>query len=442
MRMCPFPGAGWAVALCTLLPLASIPTRAQTPAAAPTATAAPAPADARLLNAARAAEPAVIRTLEQLVQIESGSQHLEGLNRIADLLQQRLQSLGGRTERLVATKAPGGPIVKASFEGTGQRRYLLIAHMDTVYPAGTLAAQPMRREGNRLYGPGIADDKGGMAVILHTLALLKEAGWQDYQRLTVLFNPDEEIGSAGSGELIASLADEHELVLSFEPTAAKDVVKQEALLLGAAGVGAVELQVRGRASHAGAAPDLGRNALIELSHQLLQTRDIAKAIPGAQLNWTTAKAGEVRNQIPESASAGADVRLTTPEAADKLRAALQQQFSAGPKLVPDTQASFQFNVNRPPYKASEAARTLALHARTIYTELDGRPLGLVPMTGGGTDAGFASRSGKAVVLESFGLAGFGYHARDEYIEIDSIVPRLYLAARLLMDVSAGKVPLK
>lgn len=430
-------GAGLAVALCAVFaPLQAA--RAQTAA---TAAAVPArAADAALLAAARAAEPAVIRSLEEMVAIESGSQNVEGLNRLADYLQQRLQALGGRVERSPSAKAPGGPIVQASFEGSGARRVLLIAHMDTVYPAGTLATQPLRRDGNRLYGPGIADDKGGIAVILHTLALLKDAGWRDYARITVLFNPDEEIGSQGSGELIAALADEHELVLSFEPTAAKSLIKQEALLLGAAGVGVAELQVKGRASHAGAAPELGRNALVELSHQILQTRDIAKGIPGAQLNWTNAQASQVRNQIPETATAFADVRLTAPEAADRLREALNQQLAH--KLVPDTEATLRLSVNRPPFRANEAARALALHARSIYAELDGRPLALIPMTGGGTDAGFASRSGKAVVLESFGLAGFGYHARDEFIEIDSIVPRLYLASRLLMDVASGKAPLR
>ncbi len=429
-------GAGLALALCaTFAPV--LPARAQTtaPAAAPARA-----ADATLLAAARAAEPAVIRSLEAMVAIESGSQNVEGLNRLADYLQQRLQALGGRVERSASAKAPGGPLLQARFEGSGTRRVLLIAHMDTVYPAGTLAAQPLRRDGNRLYGLGIADDKGGIAVILHTLALLKEAGWRDYARLTVLFNPDEEIGSQGSGDLIATLADEHELVLSFEPTAAKTVLKQEALLLGAAGVGVAELQVKGRAAHAGAAPQLGRNALVELSHQIVQTRDIAKDIPGAQLNWTNAQANQVRNQIPETATAFADVRLTAPEAADKLREALNRQLAN--KLVPDTEATLRLSVNRPPFRANEAARALALHARSIYAELDGRPLALIPMTGGGTDAGFASRSGKAVVLESFGLAGFGYHAREEFIEIDSIVPRLYLASRLLMDVGAGRVPLK
>lgn len=420
--------AGLAVACSVLTASLSLPARAQQ-------------ADAALLAASRAAEPAVIKTLEDLVNIESGSAQLDGLNRLADYAEQRLKALGGSTERLKATSGPGGPIVKATFNGSGQRRILLIAHMDTVYQPGILKTQPVRRDGNKLYGPGIADDKGGIAVILHALALLRDAGWKDHQRVTVLLNSDEEIGSIGSGELIAATADEHDVVLSFEPNAAKAVVKDESLLLGASGTATAVMDVKGRASHAGAAPTLGRNALIELSHQLLQTRDIAAGIPGTQLNWTTAKAGEVRNQIPESATATADVRLTVGDGAQKLQAALNEKVASN-RLVPDTQTTVTVTVGRPPFVATDAGKALAAHARSIYAELDGRRLALVPTTGGATDAAFAGRSGKAVVVESFGLAGFGYHGRDEYIEIDSIVPRLYLAARLMMDIGSGKAPLR
>ena len=150
-----------------------------------------------------------------------------------------------------------------------------------------------------------------------------------------------------------------------------------------------------------------------------------------------AKAGEVRNQIPERAQATGDVRVTVSGGAEKLQTALQDKVNAN-RLVPDTQTTVTMDIGRPPFVAGEPARALARHAQAIYAELDGRGLELVGGTGGATDAGFAGRSGKAVVLESFGLAGFGYHARDEYIEIDSIVPRLYLTTRLLMDIGAGR----
>ena len=389
--------------------------------------------DDAVFKAAQAAQPAVIETLQKLVLIESGSANLPGLAKVADYAQSRLTALGAQTERIKASDSER-VMVKGVFKGKGRLKAMLMAHMDTVYPDGILASQPYKLDGNRLYGPGIADDKGGIAVILHALGVLKSLGWSDYATVTVLFNPDEEIGSGGSGALIQALAAEHDVVLSYEPTAAKSMAKVEGVLLAAAGTATATMEVKGRASHAGAAPDEGRNALIELSHQMLATQDIAKNIPGAQLNWTYAQGGSVRNQIPAQAMATADVRLLKPDAAEKLQAALVAKTQESHR-VPDTHVHVSLEVGRPPYVAGERGMALAQRARAIYAELDGRPLFFHPVTGGGTDAGFASGSGKAAVLESLGLAGWGFHAKDEYIEIDSIVPRLYLTSRLLQELA-------
>jgi glutamate carboxypeptidase len=389
--------------------------------------------DEKLFAAAQAAQPAVIDTLKELVMMESGSANLGGISRVADFAEARLKSLGARTERIKAADSER-VMVKGVFTGTGKLTALLIAHMDTVYADGILTTEPYRLDGNRLYGPGIADDKGGIAVVLHSLALLNQVAWRDYATITVLFNADEEIGSASSGETLAALGAEHDVVLSYEPSPAKAMAKVEAVLLGAAGTATATIEVKGRAAHAGAAPEQGRNALIELSYQLLATQDIGKDIPGAQLNWTYSQGGLVRNQIPERAHAFADVRLLQPGAAEKLRAALEAKIKEG-KRVPDTEVTVRLDMGRPPYLAGERGLALAKRAQAIYAELDGLKLQFIPSTGGGTDAGFAGRSGKPAVLESLGLAGWGYHAKNEYIEIDSIVPRIYLTSRILQDLA-------
>lgn len=388
--------------------------------------------DATLLEAARAAQPKLIESLKEMVSIESGSRNAAGLAQMAAYAEKRLAALGATTER-VKPKSGDSPIVKGTLTGNGKARIMLIAHMDTIYPPNTLATQPIRQDGNKLYGPGIADDKGGIAVILHALEILQASGWRDYARITVLLNADEEIGSDGSGELIAALGEQHDVVLSCEPTAAKAVVKAEALLLGASGTASATMEVKGRAAHAGAAPEHGRNALLELAHQLQQTRDIAKSVPGTQLNWTGAQAGVVRNQIPEVAVATADVRTTVKDGPQQLKAALERKVAES-RLIPDTHTTVSMEVGRPPFVVNDKGRALAKRAQQIYAELDGRPLALAEGTGGGTDAGYAALSGKPAVVESFGLAGFGYHARDEYIEIDSIVPRLYLMTRMLQEI--------
>jgi glutamate carboxypeptidase len=321
------------------------------------ATTALAAADEKLKAAAEQEKAPLIETLHDMVMIESGSGDVAGLAKMADFTEPRLKALGAATTRQKTTAGAGADIVIGTFEGTGTRKLMLIAHMDTVYQRGILATEPYHVDGTRIYGPGIADDKGGIAVVLHALKILKDTGWRDYASLTVSFNPDEEVGPIGSGEFISQLADQHDVVLSCEPTVASPAAQNEGLLLGASGTATARIEVKGRASHAGAAPDLGRNALIELAHQLLKTRDVAKSIPGTQLNWTTAQAGTVRNQIPEKAEAGGDVRLTIPDGIAKLQAALDKKLKN--KLVPDTETTVTLAAGRPPFVASDRGRALA-----------------------------------------------------------------------------------
>ncbi len=389
--------------------------------------------DAQLRSAAMAQQPAVIETLRDLVTVESGSTDHEGVGKLMAYLDKRLSALDAKVER-VASAAGGPDLVRGTFSGNGKLKVMLIAHADTVYDRGILEKEPFQQKGNLLYGPGIADDKGGIAVILHSLALLKARGWNDYATVTVLFNPDEEIGSPGSGETIAKLADEHDVVLSFEPSPAKAVIESEGVLLSAAGTSQVRMTVQGLSAHAGAAPEQGRNALVELAHQIIQTKDVATGVPGAQFNWTTANAGTARNQIPERAEVGGDARVTQADSNANLLAALQAKVKES-HAVPDTTTTVTLEPLRPIYVAGERGRELADLAQEIYAELDGRTLLMHPTTNGGTDAGFAGRSGHAAVLEGLGLAGWGYHARNEYIEIDSIPPRLYLASRMLIELA-------
>lgn len=385
----------------------------------------------------------LLDTLKDLVSIESGSGDREGLDRIANLIAGRLQALGGEvqtiepdpadTYRMVDTPKQIGKMVLARFNGTGTKKILLIAHMDTVYLRGMLAQQPYRVDGNRAYGLAISDDKQGIAVILHTLAILKAMNFRDYGLITVLINADEEVSSAGSRNMITRLGGEHDAVFSCEASR----VESDKLSLTTAGIAAVVLKVQGKASHAGSAPENGRNALYELAHQVLQTRDLSDRATGLKMNWTVASAGTNRNVIPAIATATADVRVLRIADYDGIEQKVKERIKQ--QLIPDTKVEMTFERRRPPLELTPAAESLAKHAQRIYAEI-GKELIIGNLAeGGGTDAAFAALKTKAPVIERFGLRGFGAHSNDaEYIEIDSIEPRLYLMTRMIMDVAQGK----
>jgi glutamate carboxypeptidase len=391
--------------------------------------------------AAREKAP-LLDTLKDLVSIESGSQDREGLDRLSALIADRLEALGGQVElvepdpadtyRMVDTPKQVGRMVLARFTGAGSRRILLIAHMDTVYHRGMLAQQPFRVDGNRAYGLAIADDKQGIALIIHALTMLKAMDFRDYGLITVLINADEEVSSPGSRAMLSRLGAEHDAVFSNEAS----LVSSDKLSLTTAGIGAVLLDVQGRASHAGSAPELGRNALYELAHQIMQMRDLSNPATGLKLNWTLASAGDNRNVIPAKASAVADVRVRRIADYDGIEQKVRERIKN--QLIPDTKVEMTFERRRPPLELTDAARALAQHAQRVYAEIGQKLVVGDVAEGGGTDAAFAALNTKAPVIERFGLRGFGSHSNNaEYVDVDSIEPRLYLLTRMIMDVSKG-----
>jgi len=391
--------------------------------------------------AAREKAP-LLDTLKDLVSIESGSQDREGLDKISALIAERLKALGGQVEfiepdppdiyRMVDTPKQIGRMVHARFTGTGAKKILLIAHMDTVYHRGMLAQQPFRVDGNRAFGLAIADDKQGIALIIHALTMLKAMDFRDYGLITVLINADEEVSSPGSRAMLSKLGAEHDAVFSNESS----LVASDKLSLTTAGIGAVLLNVQGRASHAGSAPEQGRNALYELAHQIMQMRDLSNEATGLKMNWTLANAGDNRNVIPAKASAVADVRVRRIADYDGIEAKVRERIQN--KLIPDTKVEMTFERRRPPLELTDAARTLAQHAQRVYAEIGHKLVVGDVAEGGGTDAAFAALKTKAPVIERFGLRGFGAHSNSaEYVDVDSIEPRLYLLTRMIMDVSKG-----
>ena len=381
----------------------------------------------------------LIDTMRQLVSIESGSRDFVGLTRIATVIADRLRDLGGEVElvepadiyHMHDTPERIGNSVLARFRGTGTIRILLLAHMDTVYLPGMLEQQSFRLDGDRAYGLGIADDKHGVAVILHALGVLEALDFDDYGLLTVLINADEEVSSAGSRSIITALGREHDAVLSCEGSSGNRV------RLRTSGIGAFNLVVRGRAAHAGGAPEAGRNALYELAHQIMQTRDLSDPETGLKMNWTVGAGGNTRNVIPAEARATADVRVQRVEDYDRIETEVRRRMEN--QLIPDTEIDLVFERRRPPLLVNQASRRLAARAQEVYRELGLTLTVDERASGGGTDAAFAALETDAPVIEGMGLQGFGAHSNQaEYVNLESIEPRLYLLTRLIMDLSLGR----
>ncbi|OXE37392.1 MAG: carboxypeptidase [Phenylobacterium zucineum] len=382
----------------------------------------------RLWTAAQAEAPKALETLKALVNIETPSREVGGMAELGDLLAGRLTDLGAQVEKIPAIAPAHGSVIVGRFTGTGQAKILLIAHMDTIYPAGSLAKRPFKIEGGRAYGPGIADDKSGVTVILHSLAALKTQGFCRYGQLTVMFNTDEEQTSVFSGKIVTDLAGKADVVMSFEPS----TVGLEIIPRAAAGNGETRVIVTGRAAHAGAEPERGRNALVEAADIVLKTRDLDDPAKGFRFNWTQMTSGTIRNQIPDQAVISADTRHMSKAVLDDKLAQLAERLKM--PLVPDTTARVDYRPGRPGYVADPPSNALIDKAVAIYNEVGGA-LTPVPAMTASSDAGYAQVSGKPVI-EGFGLPGYGYHSsEEEYVDLTRMAPRIYLTARMIMELS-------
>ena len=385
--------------------------------------------DSALLEAAQKRKEVLIKDLATLVNIDSGTDDAKGLMQVEAVLAQRLKEVGASVE-IVSAPPAAGKMVIGKLQGTGTKNIMLMIHYDTVFGIGEAAKRPFKITANKAFGPGVADAKGGALLIVYALDIARERGFKNYKTLTVLFNPDEEKSSLGSREMITKLSSEQDYVLVFEPPEA-DVVT-----VATNGIAYVHLDVKGRASHAGSAPEAGRNAAVELSNQIIQLKDLGSAAKGTTVNWTVIQAGDRVNIIPEKASATADMRMSDVGEIQRVQADADKIVQK--KLIPETEVSVKVENRRPPFSKNADSDHLAATADSIYKEL-GKSIKPVSMRYG-TDAGFAynPKTGKPIVLDGMGIVGDRIHSSDEWADLDSVVPRLYLTVRMMEAMGKGK----
>lgn len=371
-------------------------------------------------------EPFLVQ-VEEMVNVDSPTYYMPGIEKMTEIVTRMMKQLGAEVEVRAATVDQGRNVI-GIWRGSGKGKILLMAHTDTVFKEGTVAERPFRVDGNKAFGPGILDDKGGIALGLQAMSLIQKVGFDDFEQVTFLVNSDEERGSFGSRDLIRELSTSHDAAFVLEFGSPDDKVTN-----WRKGVGYFKLEVSGTSAHAGADPDKGCNALYELAHQVLQLGELGNRQKETTLNFTVIKAGDRYNIIPESAFAQADVRILYPEEFDRLET--EYKKLSQDKMLDCATVTPIVERGRPPFPPNPGTDALVAKAQQFYRDI-GLELG-VEGSGGATDGNYSASVG-TTTLDAMGPVGGGAHTPDEYIDLERLGPRIYLLARLMMDVASDK----
>jgi glutamate carboxypeptidase len=386
--------------------------------------------DARLWAEAQGAREGQVALLREVVNVDSGTGDVAGGAKVQDIVAARLQALGMTVTRVKA-EAPDLPDnLVATIEGNGKARILLIGHVDTVFGPGTVARRPFKIEGDRATGPGVSDEKGGVVEGVVALEMLHKLGFKDFKRITFLVETSEERGSPGTQALIGRLLTDADVEFNLEPGDAPDV-----LTVWRKGSATYHIDVKGRAAHAGVAPQDGRNAATELIHQIQADDVFPHSGAGLTANLTVMSAGTRANIIPEDAAAQINVRVR--DRADFDRVQRTYEANARTVQVPDTVVTVSRERAFPPLPDNPATAALADRAARIYAGL-GMTLGRGG-NGGASESALAADAG-VPALDGLGPVGGGFHSDGEYLDMRTLTPRLYLLARLIMEVGANPPP--
>jgi glutamate carboxypeptidase len=372
--------------------------------------------------------PRFLAELERLVNIDCGSYTPAGVNLVADFVADALGELGAEVERVTRDPSDGGrelgDLLIGRLDGRGPR-LLLIGHMDTVFDEGTVAQRPYRSEGGRAYGPGVSDMKGGLLAGLHAIAAQHEAG--ERPAITFVANPDEEIGSPFSSPFIRALAAEHDAALVLECARANgDIVSARK------GIADLHLTFTGRAAHAGVEPEKGRSAILAAAHQTVALHDLNGRWPSVTVNVGVIEGGTRPNVVAERCRLKVDVRAAS---ADEFEAATAEvERLAGAPAVDGVSAEVRRIAGHAPMEKTDATARLVRLAQEIAGELGFELRDAA--TGGASDANTTAGLG-VPTLDGLGPIGGDDHSADEWLDLESVVPRTALLAALISRIGSA-----
>jgi glutamate carboxypeptidase len=365
----------------------------------------------------------IVQTIHQLVEIESPSDNKDAVDRLGTLLAGRFEGLGGHAKFHRVQKF--GDHLQVDFAGTGSAKpVLLLGHLDTVYPVGTLASMPCRVADGRLWGPGAFDMKSGIALMVHAIEALRAWHGDVLPRpVTVLLVSDEEIGSDTSRRITENLARQSAVVLVLEPSHGPEGAAKTARK----GIGEYILKITGKAAHSGLDFERGQSAIAELARQIVAIQKLIDLKRGLTLNVGTAEGGTRVNVIPAEASAVLDVRVERKEDA----AGIDRKLRSLKPLNRKCKLEISGGMNRPPMERTSSVAALYKKAAEIAKQI-GWKLEEAAV-GGGSDGNFIAALG-IPTLDGLGGVGEGAHATHESILISELPKRATLLAELIASV--------
>ena len=357
--------------------------------------------------------------LREWVECESPTFDALAVNRMMDLASRALVLAGARIER-VAGRLGYGDCVRATFPHATPDvpGVLLMGHLDTVHPVGTLDRLPFRQEGNRAWGPGIQDMKGGNYLSLEAIRQLQRAGLRTRLPITVLFTSDEEVGSPSTRDLIEAEASRHKYVLVPEPARPDGGV-----VTGRYAIARFNLQATGRPSHAGAAPGAGRSAIKEMARKLIEIEEMTS--DDCTFSVGVIHGGQWVNCVTTTCTGEALSMAKRQQDLDRGVAAMLALRASSNEV----QFQVTRGVTRPVWEPDAKGMALYEAARAIASSL-GYTISS-QSSGGGSDGNFTGAMG-IPTLDGLGVAGAGAHTLDEHIQIDSLAYRGKLIAGILM----------
>ena len=362
----------------------------------------------------------MLRLLRELVEIESPSSEKAAVDRCGARVATEWKHRGARV-RIIRQRTVGN-IVRAEIatRGRADGQILVLGHLDTVYPIGTLSRTPFRISGGRAWGPGTFDMKGGMVLALFAVDALRAARVKLRRKFVFLWTGDEEIGSNASRRTIEAEARGSDAVLVLEPALGIEGRAKTRRK----GIGEIEVIVHGRAAHAGVNPEEGVNAVHELALQIDRLTKLSDPRRGITVQANVVSGGTASNVVPELARAEVDVRFSRLEDAKPL----ERKLLKLKPILKGARIEIRGGINRPPLERTPKVAALFRHAQNIALEL-GFELGEAS-TGGGSDGNLTAALG-VPTLDGMGAVGDGAHSSREHILVRAFPQRAALIAGLL-----------